>query len=140
MAKQDDYVKTALRLPPALHALLTESATERGRSLNAEMVARLDTSFTSVPHVEASAILGKLEALAETFAKETAGRERERQIIEKRPYIVLDALNRAVQGFREAIDAAASQDTSSKTIDHLRKELDIAETSIAFFKKNFGYS
>jgi hypothetical protein len=45
MAKQDDYVKTALRLPPALHASLTRSAAERGRSLNAEFVARLERSF-----------------------------------------------------------------------------------------------
>lgn len=41
MAKQDDYIKTALRIPRALHARLTEAAEARGRSLNAEFVARL---------------------------------------------------------------------------------------------------
>ena len=46
MAKQDEYVKTALRLPPQLHASLSGAAAERGHSLNAEMVRRLDESFS----------------------------------------------------------------------------------------------
>lgn len=54
MAKQDDYVKTALRLPRALHASLTASAAERGHSLNTEMVARLQRSFE--PQVDDSTL------------------------------------------------------------------------------------
>lgn len=45
MAKQDDYTKTALRLPRELHQKLTDAAAERGHSLNTEMVYRLDGSF-----------------------------------------------------------------------------------------------
>lgn len=45
MAKQDDYTKTALRLPRDLHQMLTESAAARGHSLNTEMVYRLEQSF-----------------------------------------------------------------------------------------------
>ena len=45
MAKQDDYTKTALRLPRDLHQILTESAAARGHSLNTEMVYRLEQSF-----------------------------------------------------------------------------------------------
>ena len=45
MAKQDDYTKTALRLPRALHQRLMDAAAERGHSLNTEMIYRLDASF-----------------------------------------------------------------------------------------------
>lgn len=41
MATQDDYIKTALRLPRALHAELLASAESKGRSLNAELIANL---------------------------------------------------------------------------------------------------
>jgi len=49
MAKQDDYIKTALRLPRALHIRLTDAAEARGNSLNAEFVARLEGSFAEPP-------------------------------------------------------------------------------------------
>ncbi|MDP9651691.1 Arc family DNA-binding protein [Paraburkholderia caledonica] len=45
MAKQDDYTKTALRLPRELHQKLLDAASARGHSLNTEMVYRLDRSF-----------------------------------------------------------------------------------------------
>lgn len=45
MAKQDDYIKTALRIPRVLHSQLMESSASRGRSLNAEFIERLDSSF-----------------------------------------------------------------------------------------------
>ena len=44
---QDDYKKTALRLPPELHERLHEAATASGRSYNAEIVARLEDSFSA---------------------------------------------------------------------------------------------
>lgn len=45
LTPQDDYMKTALRLPRDLHAQIQEAATESGRSMNAEIVARLNGSF-----------------------------------------------------------------------------------------------
>lgn len=44
---QDDYMKTALRLPRDLHAELMEAARERGRSFNSEVVARLHDSIAN---------------------------------------------------------------------------------------------
>lgn len=44
-ATQKDYVKTALRLPPDLHAALHTAATEGDRSYNAEIVNRLRSTF-----------------------------------------------------------------------------------------------
>lgn len=42
---QDDYKKTALRLPPELHERLHEAAAASGRSYNAEIVERLESSL-----------------------------------------------------------------------------------------------
>jgi transposase len=38
---QQNYVQTALRLPPDLHLELQDAAEKNGRSMNAEIVARL---------------------------------------------------------------------------------------------------
>ncbi|KKL38622.1 hypothetical protein WR30_11225 [Burkholderia contaminans FFH2055] len=54
MAKQDDYTKTALRLPRDLHQMLVESAAARGHSLNTEMVYRLEQSFVNQAESEAN--------------------------------------------------------------------------------------
>jgi predicted HicB family RNase H-like nuclease len=45
MSRQDDYVKTALRLPRDLHRKLHAAAIERERSLNSELIERLAASF-----------------------------------------------------------------------------------------------
>ena len=45
LAPQDDYIKTALRLPRELHARIQLAAEEAGRSMNAELIHRLETSF-----------------------------------------------------------------------------------------------
>lgn len=42
---QKNFVKTALRLPPELHAAVHESAQKNGRSYNAELVERIQGSF-----------------------------------------------------------------------------------------------
>lgn len=49
MATQDDYIRTALRVPPKLHAKIHESAKESNRTFNAEIVARLERSFADAP-------------------------------------------------------------------------------------------
>jgi hypothetical protein len=45
MATQDDYIKTALRLPRAVHAKLLAASEQTGKSMNAEIIARLEASF-----------------------------------------------------------------------------------------------
>lgn len=64
---QDDFQKTALRLPKDLHARLHESAAAVGRSYNAEIVARLAQSF------EPSGDVTHLQEVAES-RKEVAKR------------------------------------------------------------------
>lgn len=51
ISKQEDFLKTALRLPRDLHAKIHEAADEAGRSMNAEIVARLEQSFRIVESV-----------------------------------------------------------------------------------------
>lgn len=46
MATQDDYIRTALRVPPDLHAQIHEAAKGNNRTFNAEIVARLQASFS----------------------------------------------------------------------------------------------
>ncbi|MFM0227859.1 Arc family DNA-binding protein [Paraburkholderia dipogonis] len=46
---QDDYLKTALRLPRDLHAKIQEAGLANGRSMNAEIVARLEAGFDEPP-------------------------------------------------------------------------------------------
>ena len=43
--KQQDYVKTAIRIPQELHQALTLAAQENGHSLNDEMLSRLSTTL-----------------------------------------------------------------------------------------------
>lgn len=47
MATQDDYIRTALRVPPDLHAQIHEAAKRHNRTFNAEIVARLEGSFAA---------------------------------------------------------------------------------------------
>lgn len=46
---QKDYVKTALRLPPDLHAELHAAATEGDRTYNGEIINRLRSTFKTKP-------------------------------------------------------------------------------------------
>lgn len=45
MSTQKDFVKTALRLPPDLHAALHETAKDSERTFNAEILHRLRSTF-----------------------------------------------------------------------------------------------
>ncbi|WP_395011747.1 Arc family DNA-binding protein [Undibacterium sp.] len=49
MAKQDDYIKTALRLPRPIHEKLLVESESSGKSMNAEIIARLEKSFKEDP-------------------------------------------------------------------------------------------
>lgn len=46
---QADYVKTALRMPPALHEQLHKAAELNHRTFNGEILARLERTFNQEP-------------------------------------------------------------------------------------------
>ncbi|CAM3404130.1 Arc family DNA-binding protein [Paracidovorax anthurii] len=54
---QKNFVKTALRLPPELHAAVHESAQKNGRSYNAELVERIQSSFETAEQASAEALM-----------------------------------------------------------------------------------
>ncbi|WP_321810105.1 Arc family DNA-binding protein [Burkholderia sp. BCC1985] len=57
MATQDDFIKTALRLPRELHAAIRLAAESGGKSMNAEIIGRLQDSLKPA---EAATILARL--------------------------------------------------------------------------------
>ena len=59
---QDDYIKTALRLPRDLHAQLMEASKVQGKSLNSELIERLRQSFEESKTVESLAMEYSFEA------------------------------------------------------------------------------
>lgn len=64
MATQDDFIKTALRLPRGLHATIQASAEGSGKSMNAEIIARLQSNPEAVA---ATTILAKLNELEDVL-------------------------------------------------------------------------
>lgn len=60
--QQKDYVKTALRLPPDLHARLKADAEIAGRSLNAEIVSSLQMA-------KSDSVAGELDSIKATLRK-----------------------------------------------------------------------
>lgn len=64
---QDDFQKTALRLPRDLHANLHEAAAQSGRSYNAEIVARLHASFNALPTADGAAAQELADSRAQTI-------------------------------------------------------------------------
>lgn len=61
---QDDYIRTALRLPPELHASIHASAEKAGRSFNAEIIARLAAAEdVATQYVEISKQLADMRKL-----------------------------------------------------------------------------
>jgi len=87
MATQDDYIRTALRVPPRLHAQIHEAARGNNRTFNAEIVARLQATFdeTVVTTVEARVRPGAEEKRFEFNADEIADKVVERLEGRKRP-------------------------------------------------------
>lgn len=57
LTSQDDYIRTALRLPRDLHKEVQDSAEKNNRSMNAEIVARLEKSFIEEP-IEPTSLAG----------------------------------------------------------------------------------
>lgn len=49
MATQDNYIRTALRVPPELHTQLHKAAFVAKRTFNAEILSRLQSSFEERP-------------------------------------------------------------------------------------------
>ena len=67
MATQDDFIRTALRVPPDLHKAIHEAAAADNRTFNAEIIGRLQGSFKA-PSTEVQFSRGDDEATDGLFA------------------------------------------------------------------------
>lgn len=65
---QDDYIRTALRVPPELHSALHKAADESERSFNAEIIERLKASFDPAPSADGVAAQELADSRAQTIA------------------------------------------------------------------------
>jgi predicted nuclease with TOPRIM domain len=80
MAEQDDYIKTALRLPRMLHHDVQNAAESAGRSMNAEIIERLEYSM---PREQYEDIRQKLEEYQANMDAMKAASSELRELYEK---------------------------------------------------------
>lgn len=123
MARQDDYMKTALRLPRDLHDRLMGSAAGTGTSLNTEMVRRLSDSFS--PSTSSDRV-AELEGIAQQQAQamEAMGRQIDNlKAMLKILRDVVDKLSRATGGEQEshAQDVLAPTERTVKRVPRTKK-------------------
>jgi hypothetical protein len=103
----DDRTQLTLRLPPILHFQLSEAAAETNRSLNAEIVARLERSFTATASDTSMipAMLLNLEALTAGMMRREGHTEAE--IAEEIARMRTDGAAKAMDEVRKARNANA---------------------------------
>lgn len=111
MATQDDFVKTALRLPRSLHAEIQASAAAAGRSMNAEIIDRLQTD------PEGAALAAMLDRLrgSDDELRETTKKQRD---------LLWNIVDRA-------------EDVLSQT-DDLMKDAEIPQDDLAAARQSIG--
>jgi hypothetical protein len=121
MATQDDYIKTALRLPRDLHAELTSSAQLLGRSLNAEIIERLARGTNTW---EMHKVISQL-----TQAIEDGNKRRKRET-----GAILRGFEEAMEAFKAAVDLAEHEGVSGDALDDLRNSLSEHESQVFNFE------
>lgn len=111
MATQDDFVKTALRLPRSLHAEIQASAAAAGRSMNAEIIDRLQTD------PEGTALAAMLDRLrgSDDELRETTKKQRD---------LLWNVVDRA-------------EEVLSQT-DDLMKDAEVPEGDLAAVRQSIG--
>jgi len=117
MATQDDFVKTALRLPRALHADIQSAALAAGRSMNAEIINRLQAT---VDAPAGAALLERLRA-SENALLETVRKQR-------------DQLMGVVERFQlvaEGADAVLAVAAPTQEILEVRRNIEVLRAVIA---------
>lgn len=77
MRKQDDFFRTQIRIPADLHRALKDATEDSGRSLNAEIVARLSESFRSAE------VLERVSSMSAELDRKLEGVRKEMQLMEK---------------------------------------------------------
>ncbi|MFS8375048.1 toxin-antitoxin system HicB family antitoxin [Xanthomonas campestris] len=82
---EDGYTRITLRIPDALHAKLTAEAARTSKSMNAEIVHRLEESFQAKPITVQSLIPVVSAAYRSALETQRALREQLRELTEEGP-------------------------------------------------------
>lgn len=121
MAIQDEYIKTALRLPRHLHADLLVDAQNAGRSMNAEIIDRLSKS-SDLGHLHRV-----IEQLSQTMREEREGSKHQMGMI-------LMMFDKAIGALDECLLFAQHKNATSEDIQRLRSEITHARSIVKAFK------
>jgi hypothetical protein len=120
MAIQDDYIKTALRLPRHLHADAAVAAGVAGRSLNAELIHRIGQS------ADAAHLHRVIEQLTETMKTEREGQAALMQHL-------LFTFEQAIRALDEALLMAQHKNGSQNDIKRLVDQCNQARAALKSF-------
>lgn len=120
MANQDDYIKTALRLPRHLHADATVAAQTAGRSLNAELIHRIGQSS------ETAYLQRVIDQLGQTLKMERDGQA---------AYMshVLVMYGQILRDMEKAVHLAESSGADPKEVQRLRQHCNEARGALDAF-------
>jgi hypothetical protein len=121
MATQDDYIKTALRLPRHLHADATITAEAAGRSLNAELIHRISQS------ADQGHLRRVIEQLMETM-------KNERSSLGDYLRFVMMMYEQALRALDEAILLAQQKNATAQDVQRLQTELDHSRGALKAFE------
>lgn len=127
MATQDDYIRTALRVPPSLHAQIHEAAKGNNRTFNAEIVSRLESSFGSpsqAPSANGNFLLDHYARMsADAMRTQILLLESEATQIHR---LVLDARMERTKALSQGADDKVAD--AEEYIEHLTRLADAADT------------
>ena len=87
-----------LRLPPGLRDRIKEHADRQGRSMNAEVVSRLEESFNTEGQPESGAMQKLLGAYAKSLSRENDALRKAGVIAERLVFELASAIQRAAEG------------------------------------------
>ncbi|WP_208454060.1 Arc family DNA-binding protein [Burkholderia gladioli] len=110
MATQDEYIKTALRLPRHLHADISVSAEKAGRSMNAEIIERLSKSSD----------LGHLHRVIDQLTQVMEG---DRKDIQTRLDLARMLFEQMIDALETAALKALEQGATDEDLQRLRDEI-----------------
>ena len=118
---QDDYVRTALRVPPDLHKALHEAADAAGHSFNAEIIGRLQGSFGPTQSSDGTAAQELAESRGQTIIAMAFLQGSLCETVQAM-FAALSPSHQRDRMFKEAAQLAASLPVLAKPADYLRRK------------------
>ncbi|MCW5137576.1 Arc family DNA-binding protein [Burkholderia cenocepacia] len=127
MATQDEYIKTALRLPRHLHADIAVSAERAGRSMNAEIIERLSKSSD----------LGHLHRVIDQLTQVMEGDRKDTQL---RLGLVRTLFEQTIDALEAATWKTLQQSASDADIQQFRDEISRARSVLQVLAPQSSFS